>query len=420
MELRMENKTNWKHMSREERGHLIFEDKGVKQVPKGWRVKSQSYSGAEYLVKYEQHTPKCNCPDCQITKQKCKHIYAVEFYLKQSIDEEGKITQTKGIKVTYGQKWSAYNKAQTNEKLLFMELLNDLCQYAPEPEYKFGRPSFPMKDLVFSSAMKIYTTFSGRRFISDLQIAKEKNYLEKVPHYNSVFNFLNNKEITPILKQLIKISALPLSSIETEFAVDSSGFSTSRFARYYNNKYKNDSSFRFWLKAHLVSGVKSNIIVNCEITKAYGHDSPQLKPLLEGVNKERWNFKEISCDKAYSSFENLELINDMGAVPYIPFKSIVRGTRRGTAIWKKMYHYFIYKHEDFLQHYHKRSNAETVFHMIKTKFRDNLRSKSETSMENELLLKVLCHNICVVIQEMMELGIKAEFVVEEKVNIENN
>ncbi len=80
-----------------------------------------------------------------------------------------------------------------------------------------------------------------------------------------------------------------------------------------------------------------------------------------------------------------------------------------------MYHYFIYKHEEFLEHYHKRSNAETVFHQVKSVFRDNLRSKDKTAQINELLLKFLCHNIRVVIQEMFELGIKGEFVVEEKI-----
>ena len=78
-----------------------------------------------------------------------------------------------------------------------------------------------------------------------------------------------------------------------------------------------------------------------------------------------------------------------------------------------MYYYFMYKHEDFLNHYHKRSNVETCFHMIKTKFRDNLRSKTQTAQVNELLCKILAHNICVVIQEVNELGLSGKFVVEE-------
>ena len=50
-----------------------------------------------------------------------------------------------------------------------------------------------------------------------------------------------------------------------------------------------------------------------------------------------------------------------------------------------------------------------TFHMIKSKFGDSARSKTETAQVNEVLLKVLCHNACVVIQEMFELGIEPKF-----------
>lgn len=62
-----------------------------------------------------------------------------------------------------------------------------------------------------------------------------------------------------------------------------------------------------------------------------------------------------------------------------------------------------------VQHYHKRSNIETTFHMIKSKFGQRLRSKSLTAQINEALCKVLCHNLCVVIQSVHELGIETNF-----------
>ena len=411
----MVNKTDWKNLDREQRGKLIFEELPITKIPQGWRVRSQSRFNKDYIVKYSKEDIKCNCPDCEITKKKCKHIYAVEYYIKKQIDEEGKVTTTKGIRVTYGQKWSAYDKSQTSEKLVFMKPLRELCSYIEQPVYKFGRPKLPMQDLIFSSAMKIYTTFSLRRFMSDLQIAKEMGLVDYVPCFASVGHFLQREDITPILKDMIKLSAMPLSSVETQFAIDSSGFSVSRFARYFSTRWGKDGTKRLWIKAHIICGVNTNIIVNCEITDGLANDSPQLTPLLEGVNTERWDIKEVSCDRAYSSRNNLELINDMGAIPYIPFRSNAI-QRKGVTVWSRMYHYFMYKHDEFMQHYHKRSNVETVFHMIKTKFRDNLRSKTETAMINELLLKILCHNICVVIQEMNELGVRGEFVVEEKIN----
>lgn len=47
--------------------------------------------------------------------------------------------------------------------------------------------------------------------------------------------------------------------------------------------------------------------------------------------------------------------------------------------------------------------------MIKTKFGDALRSKTETAMVNEALCKVLAHNLCVLITSMHELGLKPKF-----------
>jgi transposase len=58
-----------------------------------------------------------------------------------------------------------------------------------------------------------------------------------------------------------------------------------------------------------------------------------------------------------------------------------------------------------MQHYHKRSNIESTFSMIKRKFGDSVRSKTLTAQINEILCKILAHNLCVVIQETHELGI---------------
>ena len=47
--------------------------------------------------------------------------------------------------------------------------------------------------------------------------------------------------------------------------------------------------------------------------------------------------------------------------------------------------------------------------MIKAKFRDHVRSKTPVAMVNEVLCKLICHNICVLIQEAHELGIDVKF-----------
>ena len=51
--------------------------------------------------------------------------------------------------------------------------------------------------------------------------------------------------------------------------------------------------------------------------------------------------------------------------------------------------------------------------MTKRKFGDSLRSKTNTAMVNEVLRKVLCHNLVVLIHEMYELGIDPVFWANE-------
>lgn len=62
-----------------------------------------------------------------------------------------------------------------------------------------------------------------------------------------------------------------------------------------------------------------------------------------------------------------------------------------------------------MDHYHKRSNTETVFSMTKCKFGHHLYSKSEVGQINEPLCKTLAHNICVLIQEYNEIDIKLDY-----------
>jgi hypothetical protein len=59
--------------------------------------------------------------------------------------------------------------------------------------------------------------------------------------------------------------------------------------------------------------------------------------------------------------------------------------------------------------YHKRSNVESVFSMVKAKFRGHVRSKGDVAMKNEVLAKLLCHNLCCLIMSQFELGIDPVF-----------
>jgi transposase len=382
----------------------------AKQPSGAWAVPSQS-GGGKYFVNLGEQ-PKCTCADHETRGCKCKHIYAVEYAVRREENADGTTTVTESITVkaekrtTYPQDWPAYNEAQTNEKRLFQSLLFDLCRDLPTPEQGKGRPRIPLSDAVFSVTFKIYSTFSGRRFISDLCEAQGKGYIAKVPHYNSIFNYLEDDTLSAVLTGLIERAALPMRSIESDFAVDSTGFMSSRFVRWYDKKYNSIRQKHDWVKAHLVCGVKTNIVTAVEIHGRDAHDGPIMPSLVETTGRQ-FHLREVSADKGYSSVANLNAILQQGAQPFIIFKSNANGRKGG--VWEKMFHYFSLNREEFLDHYHKRSNIESTVSMIKAKFRDHVRSKTDVAMKNEVLGKILCHNICCLISAMYELGITPKF-----------
>ena len=403
--------------TRQQRGLELAATRTIRQKGGIWIVPSQVGRGA-YRVHIMPKIASCTCPDFETRDITCKHIFAVTYVMKREQHADGSETVTKTLtmtatteRTTYPQNWPAYNAAQANEKSKFQSLLADLFGGIQEPKTrKMGRPNLPLSDAIFSATFKVYSTVSGRRFMTDLREAQVSGFISKAPHYNSIFNYLENPELTPILQTLITQSSLPLKSVETDFAVDSSGFVTSRFVRWYDHKYGQVRQQHDWVKCHLICGVKTNIVTAVEIHDRNASDSRQLPALVKATAK-NFRMSEVSADKGYAGRENVDWIETVGATPFIAFSSHHRGVGGGT--WEKMYHYFSFRRSEFLQHYHKRSNVESTFSMMKRKFGDGLRSKTDVAMVNETLCKVLCHNLVVLIHEMYELGIDPVFWASE-------
>lgn len=400
--------------AREERGLQIAENSKIVKTPVGWKVPSQSGNGS-YVVNLDHGHPFCTCPDFEKRQQPCKHIHAVEFVIQKETKPDGTTTLTQSVKLTCTQEWPAYNAAQTHEQERFLSLLRDLCKGIPQPEYSFGRPRLPLADVVFGIAFKSYTTMSGRRFTSALKEAQTDGLIAKAAHYNSSFNYLENPELTPLLKSLIEQSASPLRAVETDFAVDSSGFATTTYSRWFDHKYGKMRSEAKWVKTHLMCGVNTHVVTSIEATAYESADAPQL-PALVNATAKTFTINEVAADKAYSSRNNLRAVQAVNATAYIPFKSNTNGIGNKAdgfdSLWNRMWHFYNFNKATFMQHYHKRSNVETVFSMIKAKFGGSVRAKTPTAQVNEVLCKVLCHNICVLIQSIYELGIEPTFWTE--------
>lgn len=218
---------------------------------------------------------------------------------------------------------------------------------------------------------------------------------------------IESEEATPAIRTLIGASSLPLRSVETDFAVDSTGFGLQKFYRHYSAKYGHEQYSQDYLKVHAMVGVKTHVVAAVEVTDRDTHDSTQFKPLVETAAKS-FTMSEVSADKAYSGRDTLALVDGLGATPFIPFRSNSKADPKAP-VWDRVFHYYQFKRDEFLTHYHKRSNVESAFSSMKRKFGDTIRSRTPVAQKNEALLKVLAHNVVCLVHSMYELGVDVAF-----------
>ncbi len=268
----------------------------------GWIVPSQQPGHGAYVVS-QLHPAEadasqygCDCPDYELRGLPCKHVFAVEMTVRREFGANGEVVAEE-VKVTYTQNWTAYNAAQCVEKDMFLPMLADLCSTIPQPPQGRGRPRLPMSDMAFEAVSRVYSGLSARRFDSDVREAREKGLTDSDPHFNSVLRYLRSPEMTPVLKELVTLSALPLKEVEQDFAADSTGFTTSRFVRWYDHKWGKEQSKREWVKLHAMTGVLTNVVVAVEMTDYKGADYKQF-PALVSSTAENFTLRDVMADKA--------------------------------------------------------------------------------------------------------------------------
>jgi transposase len=396
--------------AREARGRQIAKVFPIRSVGTKYAVPSQTQPSKGYLVDVVEKT--CTCPDYELRRRPCKHYHATMTWIAwgRDVAVDGSVTETLTVKrrSTTKRDWAAYNAAATNEKEYVERFLKALCDGIAQPPRKPGpgRNPLPLGDAAFAAVLKVYMGGAQRWVQDDLRECAEKGRVGKVGHFNTISNFLANAASTALLVSLIEESAKPLAMIENgQFSIDSTGFSTITYDRWFDQKHGKLHAEHPWVKLHIMVGTVTHAITGVKVSSE--GDCPQLPELLAQTMK-RFKVREVSADKAYSSKENFEVIESYGAEAFIPFKeNAVIDPKNET--WSRHLCDFLFNQDKFLPHYHRRSNVETVMWMIKSKFGASVRSKTQRAQVNEVLAKCLCHNLACLVNAVFTAGLAPKF-----------
>ena len=363
---------------------------------------------------------------------------SLEVHVVDSASSNGKEPGESGQRKVYARDWHLYNWAQVNEGQDFLSLLGGLGDLLNLVESRYrsncgrGRPRFPLGPILFALACKAYYGLSSRRLHSQLELAAGQGYLRAlppdvfdarsddafnlpdeavdspIPRFNTVCYYLRADWMTPVLLELVTVSATPVRGLETAFAVDGTGWSTHPFERWLDHRLEVETVRHGWVKLHIISGDLTNVISRAVISPSNHHDNPYFRELVTST-AQHFKMSKVQADMAYSSRVNYDLVRRLGAELYVPFKSNTVPVVDDGSAWSDALQFFNNFPDAFNDEYHQRSNVESTNSALKRKFPAQLRSKAFSGHVNEILCKIIAYNLGVVGREMRMRGVVPDF-----------
>ncbi|MDR0493789.1 MAG: transposase [Nitrososphaerota archaeon] len=246
--------------------------------------------------------------------------------------------------------------------------------------------------------MAQYFALPNRAAQGYMRLFREKLHLKTEFSYKTIERAYNNPVVREILSEVFELTQLPLREIEHEFGPDATGLATSCKQNYETDRQKNQT-YKGYAKVLVMVGLKYKLFSAFRFASScVDNESPYFGSLLDQTAKRYVRVSLVAGDGAYLSRHNCNLVAALGGVPRFYPKKGTPLRQKGSAAWRKMLEELTTDPQKWLEAYHKRSNVEGSFSILK---RDNptaLRKKLDARREQEAFgracnqnLKRLCY-----------------------------
>jgi len=282
------------------------------------------------------------------------------------------------------------------------KFIKNLCNFIEPLNFEqmqiMGRPKANFKDIIKALCVMSYNGMSFRRTQSDFKKMYEEGLIQSIPPRSTLNDYANNDNTKSLIEKLIQFSALFFTDNENTIILDSTWFGQRMYSGGYSKVYdKKNTSLQKVRKLHAVCLKNSKVIAYAKATKGTKHDSPMFEEMVRGVLKNGFQIKTLLADAGYCSKKNYSLCREFGINnAFIDFKSNAVLRRAKSDLWREKLRLYKEQKEIWNQSYRFRVLVEGVFSAMKKKNLNYLRSKKETAMDVEVLLKAFVYNLTVI------------------------
>ncbi len=276
--------------------------------------------------------------------------------------------------------------------LVMAQRAYQLAQRAmPDYASKFSKRTFTQPQLLTCLILKAYLRFTYREMEAWLVATDRVAHvlrLGRAPDHSTLCWFFQHKVEAPLLDRLLRLSLRPLgreSARQRVVALDSTGFTTDRCSRYYRWR-RGSSRLRGWPKWALAVWLRPQLICAQRAHAGPCHDFDELPPLAHAA-KQTLPYRRLLGDAGFDSESNHWYCREWLGVESIIAPFPRRGCPPRTRWRRLMSQNFPWRL------YRQRWKVETVISVVKRKFGEILRSRTEPRQYRELLLLGIVYNV---------------------------
>lgn len=308
-----------------------------------------------------------------------------------------------------GEPSSARGSAPSDTWPTLLSWLITLCKTVDDQLPAARRPRVRTGDVIFCLVVKVMLRQSYSLLSSLFHELNSEGYVERLPTRSTLANYLNDARLTPIFEELIGRSSTPLRGTETHFAVDSTPFRLHQFCITTEKNTGKMVERRTWIRLHIICSVTTGIITAARATSRFVAEQKVFEPLLRDTVALGFNVRGVSGDKNYLSRRHVQLVRDIGAIPYLTFKKNSRKREGDSEAWVESFDRFKSESAADLEFFRRRNMVEATFSAIKRRTGWYVESKNEVAQYNEALCKVLSRNLIVLSQHMYMINSHKRF-----------
>lgn len=276
----------------------------------------------------------------------------------------------------------------------------------PDYSHQFSPQKFTQPQLFVCLVLKIFykTDYRGIvAILNDNRDLRDAFELSVVPHFTTLQKVSNrllasnmaNKLLENSVKIIRKINKIKLA------AIDSTGLEARHISKYFVLRKRvkeleiyEKAHYRRWPKLAICCDCSNHLILSAITVRGPGVDINQFEKILTTAAA-KFKTKHVLADAGYDSESNHRFARD-----HLKIKSTIPPKHGRPTLTSKP---FKGKYRELMRTcfdkktYGQRWQVETVMSMIKRNQGDCLRSKTYWSQNREMMLKVLTHNIGIIL-----------------------